>query len=81
MKTPTESWRANPLPGTPEEEERLENLPSRLQESTNGSGHYTAFVASRGGWLYCDDSSVKNVDAKQVVNQKAYVLFYKRVKA
>ncbi|KAJ4500989.1 hypothetical protein C8R41DRAFT_913518 [Lentinula lateritia] len=45
------------------------------------SGHYTAFVASRGGWLYCDDSSVKNVDAKQVVNQKAYVLFYKRVKA
>ncbi|KAF9068637.1 hypothetical protein BDP27DRAFT_1327038 [Rhodocollybia butyracea] len=45
------------------------------------SGHYTAFVASRGGWLYYDDSSVKNVDAKQVVNQKAYVLFYKRVKA
>ncbi|KAJ3743823.1 hypothetical protein DFH05DRAFT_1253494 [Lentinula detonsa] len=45
------------------------------------SGHYTAFVASRGGWLYCDDSSVKTVDAKQVVNQKAYVLFYKRVKA
>ncbi|KAF5389439.1 hypothetical protein D9757_004397 [Collybiopsis confluens] len=45
------------------------------------SGHYTAFVASRGGWLYYDDSSVKNVDVKQVVNQKAYVLFYKRVKA
>jgi len=45
------------------------------------SGHYTAFVASRGGWLYCDDSSVKNVDAKQVVNQKAYFLFYKRTKA
>ncbi|KIK68849.1 hypothetical protein GYMLUDRAFT_236746 [Collybiopsis luxurians FD-317 M1] len=45
------------------------------------SGHYTAFVASRGGWLYCDDSSVKSVDVKQVVNQKAYVLFYKRVKA
>lgn len=27
----------------------------------------TAFVASRGGWLYCDDSSVKSVDPKQVV--------------
>ncbi|KAJ3902455.1 hypothetical protein F5879DRAFT_923823 [Lentinula edodes] len=27
----------------------------------------TAFVASRGGWLYCNDISVKNVDAKQVV--------------
>ncbi|KAJ3717682.1 hypothetical protein C8R42DRAFT_629929 [Lentinula raphanica] len=44
------------------------------------SGHYTAFVASRGGWLSCDDSSVKNADIKQVVNQKAYVLFYKRVR-
>ncbi|TFK71676.1 cysteine proteinase [Pluteus cervinus] len=44
------------------------------------SGHYTAFIASRGGWLYCDDSSVKSVDAKQVVNQKAYVLFYKRTR-
>ncbi|TFK39717.1 hypothetical protein BDQ12DRAFT_681082 [Crucibulum laeve] len=45
------------------------------------SGHYTAFIASRGGWQYCDDSSVKTVDAKQVVNQKAYVLFYKRVRS
>ncbi|PPQ98045.1 hypothetical protein CVT26_003040 [Gymnopilus dilepis] len=44
------------------------------------SGHYTAFIASRGGWMYCDDSSVKPVDAKQVVSQKAYVLFYKRVR-
>ncbi|KAF8972765.1 hypothetical protein BDZ97DRAFT_1649812 [Flammula alnicola] len=44
------------------------------------SGHYTAFIASRGGWMYCDDSSVKPVDAKQVVGQKAYVLFYKRVR-
>ncbi|KAF8202403.1 ubiquitin carboxyl-terminal hydrolase 4 [Pholiota molesta] len=44
------------------------------------SGHYTAFIASRGGWMYCDDSSVKPVDPKQVVGQKAYVLFYKRVK-
>ncbi|KAM6497275.1 ubiquitin carboxyl-terminal hydrolase 4 [Amanita muscaria] len=45
------------------------------------SGHYTAFIASRGGWMYCDDSSVKSVDPRQVVNQKAYLLFYKRVKA
>lgn len=27
----------------------------------------TAFVASRPGWLYCDDSTVKPVDSKQVV--------------
>ncbi|KAF8621796.1 hypothetical protein AX15_007475 [Amanita polypyramis BW_CC] len=45
------------------------------------SGHYTAFIASRGGWMYCDDSSVKPVDPRQVVNQKAYLLFYKRIKA
>lgn len=45
------------------------------------SGHYTAYIASRGGWMLCDDSSVKQCDPKQVVNQKAYVLFYKRVKA
>jgi len=44
------------------------------------SGHYTAFIASRGGWMYCDDSSVKPVESKQVVSQKAYVLFYKRVR-
>ncbi|KAL0060484.1 ubiquitin-specific protease doa4 [Marasmius tenuissimus] len=45
------------------------------------SGHYTAFVGSRGGWMYCDDSVIKPVDTKQVVSQKAYVLFYKRTKA
>ncbi|THV02554.1 hypothetical protein K435DRAFT_345687 [Dendrothele bispora CBS 962.96] len=44
------------------------------------SGHYTAFVASRGGWMYCDDSVIKSVDSKQVVSQKAYVLFYKRTR-
>jgi len=27
----------------------------------------TAFVASRGGWMYCDDSVIKSVDSKQVV--------------
>jgi len=45
------------------------------------SGHYTAFIASRGGWMYCDDSSIKTVDPKDVVNQRAYVLFYKRARS
>lgn len=27
----------------------------------------TAFIASRGGWLYCDDSRVQPTDAKDVV--------------
>ncbi|KAJ7066422.1 ubiquitin carboxyl-terminal hydrolase 4 [Mycena amicta] len=44
------------------------------------SGHYTAFIADRDGWKSCDDSSIRPVDEKQVVNQRAYVLFYKRMK-
>ncbi|KIJ65500.1 hypothetical protein HYDPIDRAFT_27500 [Hydnomerulius pinastri MD-312] len=45
-----------------------------------GNGHYTAFIASRGGWLYCDDSRVTSTDAKEVVGRPAYVLYYKRIK-
>ncbi|KAI0296552.1 hypothetical protein B0F90DRAFT_1811293 [Multifurca ochricompacta] len=45
------------------------------------SGHYTAFIASRGGWLYCDDSRVTSANSKEVVGKPAYVLYYKRVKA
>lgn len=57
----------------------------------------TAFISSRGGWLYCDDSRVSQADAKDVVvspkfsslysadeflqGKPAYILFYKRVKA
>ncbi|TDL26727.1 hypothetical protein BD410DRAFT_895341 [Rickenella mellea] len=44
------------------------------------SGHYTAFINSRGSWLYCDDSRVTQADAKEVVGRPAYVLFYKRSK-
>ncbi|KZT25326.1 hypothetical protein NEOLEDRAFT_1156281 [Neolentinus lepideus HHB14362 ss-1] len=45
------------------------------------SGHYTAFIASRGGWMYCDDSRVATADPKEVVGKPAYVLYYKRIKA
>ncbi|KIJ55284.1 hypothetical protein M422DRAFT_23895 [Sphaerobolus stellatus SS14] len=44
-------------------------------------GHYTAYLLSRGGWLYCDDSSVKNAAGRSIVSQQAYILFYKRIKA
>ncbi|KAF8645081.1 hypothetical protein AX16_008139 [Volvariella volvacea WC 439] len=43
------------------------------------SGHYTACIQSQNEWLYCDDSTIKKMDPKAVVNQKAYVLFYKRI--
>ncbi|KAL4251575.1 hypothetical protein ABKN59_006688 [Abortiporus biennis] len=45
------------------------------------SGHYTAFISSRGGWLYCDDSKISPADPKDVVGKAAYILFYKRTKA
>ncbi|EMD39329.1 hypothetical protein CERSUDRAFT_64183 [Gelatoporia subvermispora B] len=48
---------------------------------TLSGGHYTAFISSRGGWLYCDDSRVSQADAKDVVGRPAYILFYKRTKA
>ncbi|KAH9945764.1 cysteine proteinase [Amylocystis lapponica] len=48
---------------------------------TLSSGHYTAFVGSRGSWLYCDDSRVSPADAKDVAGKPAYILFYKRIKA
>ncbi|KAI5123494.1 hypothetical protein M0805_008862 [Coniferiporia weirii] len=47
---------------------------------TLSSGHYTAFVNSRGNWLYCDDSRISSADAREVVGKPAYVLYYKRVK-
>ncbi|KAG1850912.1 hypothetical protein F4604DRAFT_1807965 [Suillus subluteus] len=45
------------------------------------NGHYTAFIASRGGWVYCDDSRVMPSDAKDIVGRPAYVLYYKRTES
>ncbi|KAG2137582.1 uncharacterized protein EDB93DRAFT_1253593 [Suillus bovinus] len=45
------------------------------------NGHYTAFIASRGGWVYCDDSRVTPTDAKDIVGRPAYVLYYKRIES
>ena len=32
----------------------------------------TAFISSRGGWVYCDDSRITPVDAKEVVVSLPY---------
>ncbi len=43
------------------------------------AGHYVAFVKSSGkGWYCMDDSHVSQVSEKQVLAQKAYMLFYLR---
>ncbi|KAG8926015.1 ubiquitin-specific protease doa4 [Tulasnella sp. 408] len=44
------------------------------------SGHYTAFIASKGGWIYCDDSRLSQANPQDVVGRPAYILFYRRVK-
>jgi len=45
-----------------------------------GGGHYTAYALNDDGkWCYYDDSRVNtDVDAKDVVTQSAYVLYYRR---
>jgi len=43
------------------------------------SGHYTAFIASKGSWVYCDDSRLSNAEGREIVAKPAYILFYKRV--
>ena len=45
--------------------------------SSMNSGHYMAYVrASNGVWNLMDDSSVSQVGARQVLRQRAYMLFY-----
>jgi len=75
------------LPPARPDDPRSQNPPYRydLYGVTNhfgslSSGHYTAFVASHGSWLSCDDSRVSETDGRDVVAKPAYVLFYKRVK-
>nr|XP_019051247.1 hypothetical protein I302_01696 [Kwoniella bestiolae CBS 10118]OCF30177.1 hypothetical protein I302_01696 [Kwoniella bestiolae CBS 10118] len=48
---------------------------------TLSSGHYTAYVKSSKGWMYCEDSKVSKAHEKDVVSRPAYILFYKRVRA
>jgi len=45
---------------------------------TLSTGHYTAYVASKGRWLLCDDSRVSAVDERDIVGRPAYILYYKR---
>ncbi|GLB41634.1 putative peptidase C19 family protein [Lyophyllum shimeji] len=80
--------RRNPGIPTSLEDPRTQMPPYRydLYGVTNHSGtltqgHYTATIASRGGWVNCDDSVITPTDPKSVVSEKAYVLFYKRTKA
>ena len=43
------------------------------------SGHYYCFVrCPSSGWVCCDDSSVRPVSEKKVLEQRAYMLFYRR---
>jgi hypothetical protein len=38
----------------------------------------TAFISSRGGWMYCDDSRVTPVDPKEVVVSLPYHRLFHR---
>jgi ubiquitin C-terminal hydrolase len=44
-------------------------------------GHYTAYVKNPNGkWYHYNDTSVTEIDEKQIVSQKGYVLFYRKKK-
>lgn len=70
------------------EESLAEGQPSRYSlhgvlvhsGSSAHSGHYFSYVRGpAGGWYLCDDSHVASVDIKQVMSQRAYMLFYSRI--
>ena len=43
------------------------------------SGHYYAYIkGASGGWFLCDDHQVTSVGERNVLSQKAYILFYIR---
>jgi hypothetical protein len=42
------------------------------------SGHYVAYVTQNGKWYYCDDTTVHHVEARDVLQAEAYILFYER---
>jgi len=43
------------------------------------SGHYYSYVkAANGSWYCCDDCSVSPSSIQTVLNQKAYILFYRK---
>lgn len=42
------------------------------------SGHYTSLCKNKGLWMEFDDETINQADEKNVVNNFAYLLFYKR---
>ena len=42
-------------------------------------GHYTAFSRKGAVWYHCNDKSVSQIDASQVVSPAAYCLFFRKV--
>ena len=42
-----------------------------------GGGHYVAYRKFNNIWYSCNDSHVRIVDEKQVIDDNAYLLIYK----
>ena len=44
-----------------------------------GGGHYTAICKNYdGNWYYYDDSKCTKISEKEICNENAYVLFYRK---
>jgi ubiquitin C-terminal hydrolase len=45
-----------------------------------GAGHYHCYIKNtlNNTWLYCDDTSVIEIDTTKIVTRNAYVLIYRK---
>jgi ubiquitin C-terminal hydrolase len=42
------------------------------------AGHYVCIIKRDKNWYVCDDETVKEIDEDQILNENAYLLFYRQ---
>ena len=42
------------------------------------AGHYICIIKRDKRWYVCDDETVKEIDEEQILNENAYLLFYRQ---
>ncbi|KAI9636491.1 uncharacterized protein MKK02DRAFT_37170 [Dioszegia hungarica] len=66
----------DPAPDLPDELYQYHLFAVVTHEGKLDNGHYWADVLSEGEWWHCDDDKVTPTTLKDVLGQKAYMLFY-----
>ena len=42
------------------------------------AGHYICIIKRDNKWFVCDDETVKEIDEDQILDENAYLLFYRQ---